>query len=93
MTFSLFLTWESVERSFVQVGQASIAGKALTLQIGDTAKDYNQLKVNIRDCHAAAIGIGSIDISTQTGAQAAVDSFLPNKSYSVRSMPPFFSVR
>ena len=67
-------TWESVERSFVQVGQASIAGKALTLQIGDTAKDYNQLKVNIRDCHAAAIGIGSIDISTQTGAQAAVDS-------------------
>ena len=49
-------------------------GKALTLQIGDTSDSYNQLKVNIKDCHAAAIGIGSIDISTQTGAQNAVDS-------------------
>ena len=49
-------------------------GKALTLQIGDTADSYNQLNVNIKDCHAAAIGIGSIDISTQAGAQNAVDS-------------------
>ena len=67
-------TWKSVERSFVQVGQASINGSALTLQIGDTSASYNQLKVNIKDCHSAAIGVGSIDISTQKGAQAAVDS-------------------
>ncbi len=67
-------TWKSNDRSFVQVGMASMNGSALTLQIGDTAADYNQLKVNIRDCHAAAIGVGSIDISTQKGAQAAVDS-------------------
>ena len=67
-------TWESVERSLVQVGQASISGTALTLQIGDTADKFNQLNVNIKDCHAAAIGIGSIDISTQVGAQNAVDS-------------------
>ena len=67
-------TWKSVDRSLVQVGQASMNGKALTLQIGDTSDSYNQLNVNIKDCHAAAIGIGSIDISTQTGAQAAVDS-------------------
>ena len=67
-------TWKSVDRSLVQVGQASMNGKALTLQIGDTADSYNQLKVNIKDCHAAAIGIGSIDISTQAGAQNAVDS-------------------
>ena len=67
-------TWKSVDRSLVQVGQASMNGKALTLQIGDTSDSYNQLNVNIKDCHAAAIGIGSIDISTQKGAQAAVDS-------------------
>ena len=51
---------------------AAVSGKKLTLQIGDTADDYNQLKVNIKDCHADAIGIGSIDISTQAGAQDAV---------------------
>ena len=67
-------TWTSVDRGFVQVGQASRQGDALTLQIGDTSDKFNQLNVNIKDCHAAAIGIGSIDISTQTGAQAAVDS-------------------
>ena len=67
-------TWTSVDRGFVQVGQASRQGDALTLQIGDTSDKFNQLNVNIKDCHAAAIGIGSIDISTQTGAQNAVDS-------------------
>ena len=67
-------TWTSVDRGFVQVGQASRQGNALTLQIGDTSDSYNQLKVNIKDCHAAAIGVGSIDISTQKGAQAAVDA-------------------
>ena len=48
--------------------------KALTLQIGDTADSFNQLRVDIKDCHADAIGIGSIDISTQEGAAAAVDA-------------------
>ncbi len=67
-------TWKSVDRSFVQVGQASREGSALTLQIGDTSDSYNQLKVNIKDCHAAAIGVGNINIGTQAGAAAAVDS-------------------
>ena len=67
-------TWSSTERGFVQVGQASPAGKALTLQIGDTSDSYNQLKVNIKDCHTDAIGIGSINIGTQAGAAAAVDA-------------------
>ncbi len=48
-------------------------GTALTLQIGDTGDDFNQLKVNIADTHAKALGIDKIDISTQAGAKAAVD--------------------
>ena len=48
-------------------------GTPLSLQIGDTSDDFNQLKVSIEDCHADALGIASIDISTQEGAQAAVD--------------------
>ncbi len=45
----------------------------LTLQIGDTSDSFNQLNVTVKDMHAASLGIDSIDISTQTGAQAAVD--------------------
>ncbi len=48
-------------------------GKPLTLQIGDTSDDFNQLNVSINDCHATSLGIDGIDISTQEGAKAAVD--------------------
>ena len=48
-------------------------GESLVLQIGDTSDDFNQLSVSIRDCHAAAIGIANLDISTQTGAASALD--------------------
>ena len=47
--------------------------QGLTLQIGDTSDSFNQLAVSIGDMHVAALGIADIDISTQTGAQAAVD--------------------
>jgi len=46
--------------------------QSLVLQIGDTAEDFNQLKVSINDCHADAIGVGSIDISSQKGASDAM---------------------
>ncbi len=49
------------------------AGESLTLQIGDTSADFNQMKVSIGDMHTAALGIEGIDISTQKGAQDAVD--------------------
>ena len=48
-------------------------GKSLTLQIGDTSKDFNQMTVSVGDMHADALGIADIDISTQVGAQTAVD--------------------
>jgi len=48
------------------------AGKSLRLQIGDTAEDFNQLEVDIKDCHADALGVGGLDITTQDGAAEAI---------------------
>ncbi len=53
--------------------KADGAPSALTLQIGDDSKDYNQLAVNIKSMKTAAMGIDGVDIGTQAGAQAAVD--------------------
>ena len=47
-------------------------GAALTLQIGDTSEDFNQMNVSVGDMHTAALGIADIDISTQAGAKASV---------------------
>ena len=44
----------------------------LTLQIGDTSDDFNQMKVSVSDMHTKAMGIDDVDISTQVGAQNAV---------------------
>lgn len=49
-------------------------GKSLTLQIGDTSDDYNQLEVDIQDMHADTLGLTDIKISDQTSAQDAVDT-------------------
>ena len=49
-------------------------GAGLKLQIGDTSDDFNQLTVNINDCHTTAMGIADLDISTQEGAKAALDT-------------------
>ena len=48
-------------------------GKALTLQIGDTSADFNQMSVSIGDMHTKSLGIDGIDIGTQEGAKTAVD--------------------
>ena len=49
--------------------------KGLTLQIGDTADSFNQLKVSIKDMHANSLGIdkGSIKISDQASAATAIE--------------------
>jgi len=49
------------------------AQNGLTLQIGDTAESFNQLKVEIKDCHTAAMGIDKISIADQESAAEAVD--------------------
>ena len=45
----------------------------LTLQIGDTSDDFNQMTVGINSMSSASLGIGDIDVSMQAGAKAAVD--------------------
>ena len=47
-------------------------GEALTLQIGDTSDDYNQLAVSIQDMHIASLGLTDATIADQKGAQDAV---------------------
>ncbi len=55
------------------VFSATKNGAGLTLQIGDTSADFNQMNVSVSDMHTAALGIADLDISTQAGAKAAVD--------------------
>ena len=52
---------------------ASAQGEDLVLQIGDTSDDFNQLAVSIKDMHVAALKLTDVDISTQEGAQKAVN--------------------
>lgn len=51
----------------------AVAGGGLTLQIGDTAEDFNQLNVSVSDMSTKSLGIDSISVATQAGASAAVD--------------------
>ena len=58
-------------KSSTAAGAAGSGG--LTLQIGDTPDDYNQMKVVIGDMHTKALGIDGLDISNQTSAKEAID--------------------
>ena len=54
--------------------EAKAATDGLTLQIGDTSDKFNQMKVVIGDMHTTGMGIDGVDISTQEGAAAAVQT-------------------
>ena len=54
--------------------EAQDASDGLTLQIGDTSDKFNQMKVVIGDMHTTGMGIDGVDISTQEGAAAAVQT-------------------
>ena len=49
------------------------SGSALNLQIGDTSDDFNHLKVSINDAHVKALGLSTLDISSQGGAKKSLD--------------------
>ncbi|PPK78729.1 flagellin [Lacrimispora xylanisolvens] len=51
----------------------AVTGGGLTLQIGDSAADFNKLTVSVGNMSANSLGIGSIDIGTQAGAKSAID--------------------
>ncbi len=46
----------------------------LTLQIGDTSDEFNQMKVSVGDMHTSGMGIDGINIGNQEGAAAAVQT-------------------
>ena len=64
---------------------ADTKGQGLTLQIGDTSDDFNQLTVEIKDMHAVALGIADVSIATQDSAKAAVN-VIKNAINTVSSM-------
>lgn len=45
---------------------------SLTLQVGDTADNFNKVTVNVDSMDTKSLGIADIDISTQDGAAAAI---------------------
>ncbi len=47
-------------------------GNGLRLQIGETADSFNQLDVNIDDCHAAALNVAGLNIDTPDAAAASM---------------------
>ena len=53
--------------------KATKTGAPLDLQIGDTSDAFNKLSVEVKDMHAKALGIDTVDISKQDGAAAAID--------------------
>ena len=69
------ITAKSGDTALAATSKGAVAdtGKKLTLQIGDTSDDYNQLNVSIQDMHAATLGLtDDIKIGDQTSAQKAV---------------------
>ncbi len=58
----------------LKAGTSKIAGGGLTLQIGDTSDDYNQLRVSVGDMHTKALGIANLSIATREDAAAAIQT-------------------
>ena len=52
--------------------QGKALGGGLSLQIGDTADAYNRVEVSVQDCHASALGVGAINVSTEASAASGI---------------------
>ena len=69
----IFLTRDKVGELFGLKGTRNVTAQSgLTLQIGDTPDEFNQLNISLKDCHVQAMGLSGIDISTQEGANEAL---------------------
>ncbi|MEF9852346.1 MAG: flagellin, partial [Hydrogenoanaerobacterium sp.] len=53
------------------VGFSTATGKGLTMQVGDTADDFNKVTVSVNDMSSAGLGLSGLDLGTQ---EAAADS-------------------
>ncbi len=53
---------------------APSSGNGLTMQVGDTADDFNKLTVSVDDMSASGLGINNITMANQESASRALDS-------------------
>ena len=72
--------WTSIAKLSNGAAKAN-QGKPLTLQIGDTSDSFNQLRVGIKDCHVAALGLTDMKISDQDNAAKALDKIKSSINY------------
>ena len=68
-----FDTLEDIENSF-RFTPAKAVGTGLTLQIGDTADDFNKMTVSVGDMSAKGLGLAKLSIMTEPDASAAIDT-------------------
>ena len=61
-------------KGLVQKGTAKMSGSPLTLQIGDTAEDFNKMTVSIGNMSAAGLKLDGLSISTEKDASNAIAS-------------------
>lgn len=59
--------------TFADADGSYVGNGGLQLQIGDTADTFNQLKVSVQDCHAQALDVADIDVTTVDSAAAGID--------------------
>ena len=63
----------NIKASGAGIAVSADSGRALSLQIGDSADSYNRLEVGIKDMHTSALGIAGLSISSQDSAAQAID--------------------
>ncbi|NBK79387.1 flagellin [bacterium D16-76] len=66
----------ATDNTFIKIanGASTKASGGLSLQIGDTPDDYNQMSVFVGDMHTKALGIADLDIGKQETAKAAIQT-------------------
>ncbi|MEG0017979.1 MAG: flagellin, partial [Hydrogenoanaerobacterium sp.] len=48
-------------------------GKGLTMQVGDTADDFNKVTVSVNDMSSAGLGLSGLDLGTQEAAAGSLE--------------------
>ena len=53
---------------------SNVKGKGLTLQVGDTNKDYQKVTVSIEDMSSKGLGLSNLSVANQDAAGKAIDT-------------------
>lgn len=53
---------------------SNVSGNGLTLQVGDTNKDYQKVTVSIDDMSSKGLGLSNLSVANQDSAGAAIDT-------------------